>query len=206
MSQLTENIITLLDIYVPNPKPPLKAKNPFTFLIAVLLSARCTDERVNQVTEELFSRADTPQKMSKMPQEEIERIIHPCGLFAQKAKAILALSKMIIKSFDGKIPTTIHELESLPGVGHKTASVVLCQLFSTPAFPVDTHIFRIARRWGLSEGKTVRAVENDLKKMFPEQLWGRLHLQMILYARRFCPAKNHKIENCPICLYVKHRV
>jgi len=165
----------------------------------VLLSAQCTDERVNKITPSLFARADTPEKMTELETEEIQKIIHSCGLFSTKAKAIKALSKILVERFDSQVPQNFTDLESLPGVGHKTASVVLIQAFGIPAFPIDTHIFRVARRWGLAKGKTVVAVEKELKALFPKAKWARLHLQMILYARKFCPARNHNFNNCPLC-------
>lgn len=200
---LAEKIKTILDLYYPNPKIPLIHSNPFTLLIAVLLSAQCTDERVNTVTPLLFAKADTPEKMILLPLAEIEQIIHPCGLYRNKAKAILGLSKKIITCFKGQVPTNLTDLESLPGVGHKTASVVMVQAFSTPAFPVDTHIHRCANRWGLSKGKTVEDIERDLKILFAKETWGKVHLQIIYYARTYCPARGHTIENCPICLLTR---
>jgi len=183
----------------PNPQIPLNHQDPFTLLVAVLLSAQCTDERVNKTTETLFARADTPEKMAEMPVEEIQKLIYSCGLASTKARALKSLSKQIIQRFDSAVPHTFSELESLPGVGHKTASVVLIQAFGIPAFPVDTHIFRVAKRWGLARGKHVREVEEELKSLFPKKRWARLHLQMILYARKFCPARNHSLSACPIC-------
>ena len=189
----------LLDVYVPNPTIPLHFNDPFTLLIAVVLSAQCKDERVNSVTPELFAHAKTPEAMSNLPLHVIENSIRSCGLSNTKARNIRALSKQIATEYNGKVPHSFQELESLPGVGHKTASVVMVQAFHTPAFPVDTHIYRVAKRWGLSQGKTVTAVERDLKQLFPQDKWGKLHLQMILYARSFCPARNHSISRCPIC-------
>jgi len=183
----------------PNPQIPLNHQDPFTLLVAVLLSAQCTDERVNKTTETLFARADTPEKMAEMPVEEIQKLIYSCGLASTKARALKSLSKQIIQRFDSAVPHTFSELESLPGVGHKTASVVLIQAFGIPAFPVDTHIFRVAKRWGLARGKHVREVEEELKSLFPKKRWAHLHLQMILYARKFCPARNHSLSACPIC-------
>lgn len=178
---------------------PLHHKDPFTLLIAVLLSAQCTDIRVNQVTPALFALGDTPYALSKVPVEAIEAIIRPCGLSKTKSKAISALSKILIETYGGKVPSTLAELESLPGVGHKTASVVLCQAFNIPAFPVDTHIHRLAHRWGLSTGSSVQKTEEDLKALFPKEEWIKLHLQIIYYARAFCPARGHNTEKCPIC-------
>lgn len=188
-----------LDKYFPNPPVPLNSRNTYTFLLAVLLSARCTDARVNQVTPTLFDLADTPQKMLKLSPEKIREIIKPCGLSPQKSKAIFELSKILVDSCDSEVPCSFELLESLPGVGHKTASVVMAQAFGVPAFPVDTHIYRCARRWGLSKGNTVVKVERDLKALFDEKDWIRLHLQIIYYARKYCPALGHQIEACPIC-------
>lgn len=183
----------------PEPDIPLKHKNAFTLLIAVLLSAQCTDARVNLVTPELFQRADCPEKMITLTISEIQDIIRPCGLSLRKASAIFNLSKILIEKYKGQVPKSFEELEELPGVGHKTASVVMAQAFKKPAFPVDTHIHRLAKRWGLSEGKNVKQVEKDLKELFPKKEWIKLHLQIIYYARTYCPARQHKVENCPIC-------
>ena len=189
----------ILDELFPDPSPPLYYKNPFTLLVAVLLSAVCSDERVNSVTPELFSLATTPQEMARLSVERIQSIIKPCGLSLRKATAIKQLSIDLIKKFGGAVPTSLEDLESLPGVGHKTASVVLAQAFEIPAFPVDRYIFRSARRWGLSTGTNVVAVEADLKRLFPKKEWAKRHLQIILYARQYCPAVHHKIDKCPIC-------
>ena len=199
LKKRTQKITTLLDELFPSPSIPLKHSNPFTLLIAVLLSAQCTDVRVNQVTPLLFAKADTPEKMKNLPLFEIEEIIRPCGIFRNKAKAIQSLSRILVEKFQGIVPQDFSSLESLPGVGHKTASVVLIQAFSLPAFPVDTHIHRCAERWGLSDGKNVEKTEEDLKKTFPKEFWGKIHLQIIYYARQYCPARGHKKENCPIC-------
>jgi endonuclease III len=188
-----------LNHYFPNPSIPLDHRDPYTFLIAVLLSAQCTDARVNQITPELFSRASDPGAMAALPIEEIERIIRPCGLAPTKARAIKELSRLIVEKFGGEVPHTFEELESLPGVGHKTASVLMCQAFGIPAFPVDTHIHRCAERWGLSDGRSVEKTEADLKRIFPEKEWNRLHLQIIYFARRYCPARGHDPAACPIC-------
>jgi len=190
---------TTLDSLFPNPGPSLEYLNRFTFLIAVLLSAQCTDERVNKVTKELFAMASTPQEMVKIPTEEIERIIKPCGFYRNKAKAISSLSRILIEKFNGEVPSSLEDLETLPGVGHKTASVISAQAFSIPAFPVDTHIHRCAKRWGLSRGKNVVETEKDLKKLFAKQDWIKIHLQIIYYARKHCPARAHKNALCPIC-------
>jgi len=196
----------LLDKYVPNPSIPLHFTDPFSLLIAVLLSAQCTDERVNKTTKKLFARARTPEQMAQLPLGEIEAIIHSCGLAHTKAKNIKQLSSILVKKFGGQVPKTFAALESLPGVGHKTASVVMVQVFQNEAFPVDTHIFRVAHRWGLSQGKTVLKVEKDLKSLFPKKEWGKLHLQMIFYARQYCRAKGHSIDLCPICSFLNKSI
>ncbi len=194
-------IMQELDKLYPAPQIPLKFKNTFTFLIAVVLSAQCTDKRVNEVTPKLFAKADTPQKMSKLTQEEIAEIIKPCGLTKSKSANIKKLSETLCKNFNGNVPQTFHELESLAGVGHKTASVIMSQAFGKPAFPVDTHIHRLAKRWKLSSGKSVEETEKDLKKIFPEHAWHNLHLQFIYYGREFCKAHTCKtLETlCPMC-------
>lgn len=184
----------------PHPDIPLQHSSPYTLLIAVLLSARCTDKKVNEITPLLFAKASTPEAMILLTAEEIRAIIKPCGLSPRKAKAIRNLSMQLLTHFEAKVPQTLEELETLEGVGHKTASVVMTQAFDKPAFPVDTHIYRCSKRWGLSQGKTVTAVEKDLKKLFPSHRWAKLHLQIIHYARAYCPAKKHRIETCPICL------
>jgi len=189
---------TLQELF-PNPPIPLHHSNPFTLLVAVLLSAQCTDLRVNIVTEVLFKKAADPFAMSLLSVQEIEDAIKTCGLFRTKAKAIKELSLQLIRDHKAKVPGTLDELKKLPGVGHKTASVVLIQAFNTPAFPVDTHIHRLAKRWGLSSGKNVHQTEEDLKKLFEKKLWAKLHLQMIYYARMYCPAKGHNLDACIIC-------
>lgn len=188
-----------LDYYFPEPPIPLNHTDAYTLLIAVLLSAQCTDERVNKVTPALFKRANTPQAMAEVPVKEIESYIKTCGLSPTKSKAIQQLSQILVEKYDGKVPESFEELEALPGVGHKTASVVMAQAFHHPAFPVDTHIHRCAERWGLSIGKNVKQTEEDLKKSFPKKDWIKLHLQIIYFARTFCTAKKHNSENCPIC-------
>ena len=192
-------ITEILNEYFPAPAIPLQHKDPFTMLIAVLLSAQCTDVRVNSVTPELFALADTPEQMSKLSWQQIQKIIRPCGLSERKAKAIQSLSQILVDAYGGKVPQSIEQLETLPGVGHKTASVVMAQCFGIDAFPVDTHIHRLAKRWGLSKAKNVVMTERDLKSIFPKKSWIRLHLQIIYYARSFCPALGHKIKECPIC-------
>ncbi|MFN0065123.1 MAG: endonuclease III [Chlamydiales bacterium] len=189
----------ILNRYFPHPHIPLKHTSHYTLLVAVLLSARSTDARVNEVTPLLFAKAATPQEMVLLTVAEIRAIIRPIGLSPQKAKAIHRLSEMLIEEYGGRVPDTLEELERFPGVGHKTASVVLAQAFHKPAFPVDTHIYRCARRWGLSKGKNVAQVEKKLKEIFPKKNWIKLHLQIILFARKYCPAKGHKKEECPIC-------
>jgi len=196
-------IQTILDKLFPDPPIPLQHRGPFTLLVAVLLSAQCTDARVNLVTPELFKKGGTPKKMAALPVEEIEEIIRTCGLAPTKARAISALSKILLEKHGGKVPATFEELEALPGVGHKTASVVMAQAFSKPAFPVDTHIHRSAKRWGLSSGKSVEQTEKDLKKLFPKESWIKLHLQIIYFARKYCPAKKHDSAACPVCRAIR---
>lgn len=193
-------ITSILDRLFPDPQISLDFEDPYTLLIATLLSAQCTDQKVNQVTPALFRRAKNPEAMQNVPLEDLGKLIQPCGLFRFKAKAIRDLSKKIVEDFGGKVPNTFQDLESLPGVGHKTASVIMAAAFHLPAFPVDTHIYRSAKRWRLSKAKTVEGVEKDLKKLFSPTKWNTLHLQIVLYARAFCPAKAHKLEKCPICL------
>lgn len=202
-----QHVQAVLEEFFPHPEIPLKHTDPFTLLIAVLLSAQCTDEQVNQVTPKLFAKGATPQKMSALELQNIEEIIRPCGLFRSKAKHILALSQILMEKYGGHVPSTLRELEALPGVGHKTASVILAQAFHTPAFPVDTHIHRCAKRWGLSSGKSVLQTEADLKRLFPKPSWIKLHLQIILFARAYCPARGHNKKTCPICreLYRRER-
>ena len=178
---------------------PLNHKNKFELVVAVLLSAQCTDERVNQVTPILFKKANTAIKMTKLPKKTIYNIIRPCGLAPQKSKAIFELSRILVKKFKGKVPESFEELEKLPGVGHKTASVVMSQGFGHPAFPVDTHIHRLAQRWGLTNGKNVVQTEKDLKNLFPKKSWNKLHLQIIFYGREFCQARSCYGLECEIC-------
>ena len=178
---------------------PLSHKNKFELVVAVLLSAQCTDERVNQVTPTLFKKANTALKMTKVPRKTIYNIIRPCGLAPQKSKAIFELSRILVKKFKGKVPESFEELEKLPGVGHKTASVVMSQGFGHPAFPVDTHIHRLAQRWGLTNGKNVVQTEKDLKNLFPKKSWNKLHLQIIFYGREFCQARSCYGLECEIC-------
>ena len=189
---------TLNKIYKKVPIP-LKHRNKFELVIAVLLSAQCTDKRVNQVTPVLFKKANTAIKMIKIPKNTIYKIIRPCGLAPQKSKAIFELSRILVKQFNGKVPESFEELEKLPGVGHKTASVVMSQGFGHPAFPVDTHIHRLAQRWGLTNGKNVTQTEKDLKKLFPKNSWNKLHLQIIFYGREYCQARSCYGIECKIC-------
>ncbi len=186
----------------PSPPIPLKHSDGYTLLIAVLLSAQCTDERVNKITPLLFAKASTPEAMVKLSVEEIREVIRPCGLSPAKSKAIWGLSKILLEKYGGSVPGNFIDLEALPGVGHKTASVVMSQVFGQPAFPVDTHIHRLAWRWGLSNGKNVETTERDLKKHFPESSWNKLHLQIIYFGREYCPARGHVPDTCPICLKV----
>ena len=192
-------ILHKLQNLYPNPPIPLQHKDPYTLLIAVLLSAQCTDERVNTVTPALFALADNPFDMAKIPVEQIQGIIRPCGLSPQKSKAISVLSKMLIDEHQGKVPADWEALERLPGVGHKTASVVMSQAFGHPAFAVDTHIHRLAQRWGLTNGKNVVQTEKDLKRLFPQNTWNALHLQIIYYGREYCSARNCDGTVCEIC-------
>lgn len=190
---------TTLERLYPDPPIPLDHADPFTLLIAVLLSAQCTDVRVNQVTPQLFRLANTPQEMGKVDVAKILEIIRPCGLAPKKSVAISKLSQILVSDFDGHVPKNFHDLESLPGVGHKTASVVMAQAFGVPAFPVDTHIHRLAQRWGLTNGRNVKTTEADMKKLFPEETWNRLHLQIIFYGREFCSARGCDGMKCEIC-------
>ena len=178
---------------------PLDHKDPYTLLIAVLLSAQCTDVRVNQITPLLFARADTPQDMVKLSVEEIKEIIRPCGLSPMKSKGIAGLSQILLDEHGGQVPADIKALEALPSVGHKTASVVMAQAFGVPSFPVDTHIHRLAQRWGLTSGKNVAQTERDLKRIFPESRWNDLHLQIIFYGREYCTAHGCDGRVCQIC-------
>ena len=183
----------------PEPPVPLDHKDPYTLLIAVLLSAQCTDERVNKITPKLFARADNPYDMVKMSREEIQDIIRPCGLSPMKSKGIYGLSQILIEKYGGEVPEDMAALEELPAVGHKTASVVMIQAFNTPAFPVDTHIHRLLTRWTLTTGKSVTQTEKDAKRLFPIETWIKLHLQIIYFGREFCPARGHIPQDCPIC-------
>ena len=198
-SERAKFIMEFLEQTYPSTPVPLNNKNVFELLVAVLLSAQCTDERVNKVTPSLFKIANNPFDMEKIPVEKIYKIIRPCGLAPQKSKAISNLSKILVNKFDGIVPKDLIELEKLPGVGHKTASVVVSQGFGIPAFPVDTHIHRLAQRWGLTSGKNVKTTENDLKRLFPKEKWNKLHLQIIFYGREFCSAWSCDGTVCKIC-------
>lgn len=188
-------VIESLEKLYPKTPIPLQHKDPYTLLIAVLLSAQCTDKRVNKITPILFEKADSPTEMIKLSVSEIEDIIRPCGLSPMKSKGIYGLSKMIIEKHKGIVPDNFVDLESFPSVGHKTASVVMSQAFGVPAFPVDTHIHRLMYRWGLTNGKNVDTTEKDAKRLFPQKLWNKLHLQIIYYGREYSPARGWKIEN-----------
>jgi len=192
-------ILRRLQELYPQPPVPLHHVDPYTLLIAVLLSAQCTDERVNQVTPTLFALADNPRDMARQPMEKIREIIRPCGLSPQKASAIKRLSEILEERYGGEVPADMDALETLPGVGHKTASVVMSQAFGVPAFPVDTHIHRLAQRWGLSSGKNVVQTERDLKRLFPRESWNALHLQIIYYGREYCSARGCDGTVCDIC-------
>jgi endonuclease III len=198
MKKATE-IAAILESLYPEIPIPLEHHNPYTLLVAVLLSAQCTDVRVNQVTPHLFAKAATPQEMAKLEVAEIGQIIRSCGLAPRKSKAIHGLSEILLEKYNGQVPQDFEALEALPGVGHKTASVVMSQAFGVPAFPVDTHIHRLAWRWGLSDGKNVERTERDLKAVFPREQWNRLHLQIIYFGREHCPARSHDPAVCPVC-------
>ena len=200
-SQKAKIIAERLDALYPRPTIPLNHGDNFTFLVAVMLSAQCTDKRVNETTPALFARADSPQKMASLSEDEIREIIKPCGLAPTKAKNIKKMSEILCEKFGGRVPNTFEELESLTGVGHKTASVLMSQAFGVPAFPVDTHIHRLATRWGLTDGKSVEHTERDLKKIFPKEKWHDLHLQFIYYGREHCKASACKTPDkyCQLC-------
>lgn len=200
--EIARKVQRILNKLYPSPAIPLDHRDSYTLLIAVLLSAQCTDVRVNKVTPHLFAKASTPQEMVKLTVEEIEQIVRSCGLGPRKALAIWNLSRILLEKYDGKVPKTFEDLESLPGVGHKTASAVMAQAFHQPAFPVDTHIHRLAKRWGLSSGKSVKQTEKDLKELFPKKDWIRLHLQLIYFGREYCQARNHQASLCPVCCWL----
>lgn len=195
-------IIDKLEALYPETPIPLDHKDHYSLLVAVLLSAQCTDVRVNQVTPHLFAKADHPQAMLTLTPQEIRAIIRPCGLSERKAQAIWELSRILLEEHEGQVPASFEALERLPGVGHKTASVVMSQGFGVPAFPVDTHIHRLANRWRLTKSKGVVQTERDLKKAFPKALWNKLHLQIIFFGREYCPARSHDPAACPICSVV----
>lgn len=197
-------ILHRLEELYPETPVPLDHKDAYTLLIAVLLSAQCTDKRVNEVTPKLFKLADTPLKMSRKTKEEVLEIVRPCGLGPQKSKAIVELSKILMKTHKGRVPGTLEELEELPGVGHKTAQVVLAQAFGIPSFPVDTHIHRLAKRWKLTSGKNVLETERDLKDLFPKEKWNKLHLQIIFYGREHCTARGCDGKSCELCRTLNH--
>ena len=192
-------IAKILEELYPIVPIPLDHVDPYTLLIAVLLSAQCTDVQVNKISPDLFVRADNPSNMVMLEVEVIKAIIRPCGLSPQKSKAIHKLSEILLEKHGGKVPQSFEELEALPGVGHKTASVVMSQAFGVPAFPVDTHIHRLAYRWTLSTGKNVARTEKDLKRLFPQETWNKLHLQIVYFGREYCPARGHNTTVCPIC-------
>lgn len=197
--QRADHLLKRLEELYPETPVPLDHTSPYTLLIAVLLSAQCTDIRVNQVTPALFKLADTPEKMRHIPVEKIREIIRPCGLSPTKAAAISRLSEILVEQHNGIVPQSFEELEKLPGVGHKTASVVMAQAFGVPAFPVDTHIHRLAKRWKLTSGKNVVQTERDLKKVFPKESWNKLHLQIIFYGREHCTARGCNGKTCILC-------
>jgi endonuclease III len=204
-AEKAERIRKILDELYPVPPIPLRHEDPFTLLVAVVLSAQCTDVRVNEVTPRLFARARSPEDMAALPVKGIERIVRPCGLSPTKARNIRALSRILVERHGRRVPETFEELEALPGVGHKSASVVMTQAFGKPAFPVDTHIHRLAARWGLSSGKSVVETERDLKWLFPEEAWGAVHLQIIYFGREHCSARGHDPARCPICAWAAPR-
>ena len=197
--QRAQYLLDRLDQLYPETPIPFDHKDPYTLLIAVLLSAQCTDVRVNQVTPALFALADNPNMMKDIPVEQVKAIIRPCGLSPRKSQAIVDLSRILVESFGGEVPQDFEALESLPGVGHKTASVVMAQAFGVPAFPVDTHIHRLAKRWKLSNGKSVVQTETDLKKLFPRDRWNKLHLQIIFAGREYCTARGCNGKTCMLC-------
>lgn len=198
-------IMAILDELYPEPPVPLDHTDAYTLLVAVLLSAQCTDARVNLVTPGLFELADNPHEMAALDVSQILGAIRSCGLAPTKAKNIKKMSQLLVERHDGIVPEDIKALEALPGVGHKTASVVMAQSFGVPSFPVDTHIFRLARRWGMSRGKNVKKVEEDLRKAFPRSRWNDLHLQIIFFGREHCPARGHDLTTCPICSWAAVR-
>ena len=194
-----DHVLKRLEELYPETPIPLDHTDAYTLLVAVLLSAQCTDVRVNQVTPALFKLADNPQDMMKVPVDSIREVIRPCGLSPRKSKAISELSRILVEEHGGEVPDNFEDLEALPGVGHKTASVVMAQAFGVPAFPVDTHIHRLAKRWKLSRAKNVEMTERDLKKCFPKEKWNKLHLQIIFYGREYCTARGCDGKTCPMC-------
>lgn len=198
-AEKVKDILKILDKLYPNPEVPLNHKDAYTLLISVLLSAQCTDVRVNKTTPSLFKLADNPYDMMKFSVEEIREVIKPCGLSPMKSKGIAGLSKILVENYNGQVPNSFEALESLPAVGHKTASVVMTQWFGIPAFPVDTHIHRLAYRWSLTNGKNVEQTEYDLKRLIPQGNWNKAHLQIIYFGREYCPARGHQWKDCPIC-------
>jgi endonuclease-3 len=204
-AEKARRIQRILDRMVPDAGAPLRHSDPFTLLVAVVLSAQCTDARVDQVTPRLFAQASTPEAMARLGAARIRRTIRSCGLAPAKSRAIAALSRILVERHGGRVPDDFAALEALPGVGHKTASVVMVQAFGRPAFPVDTHIHRLAARWGLSRGTSVARTEHDLKRLFAPQDWGRVHLQLIRFGREHCPARGHDLAACPICSWAASR-
>lgn len=198
-AERVQKVLEELETLYPTTPVPLDHKDPYTLLVAVLLSAQCTDERVNQVTPALWALADNPFDMMKVPVEDIKAVVRPCGLAPRKSQAISDLSRILVEKYQGEVPQELALLEELPGVGHKTASVVVSQAFGIPAFPVDTHIHRLAQRWGLTSGKNVVQTEKDLKRLFPKEKWNKLHLQIIFYGREYCTARGCDGTVCPLC-------
>ena len=204
-AEKAERIRKILDEIYAETRVPLDHSDPFSLLVAVVLSAQCTDVKVNQVTPALFARAPTPEAMARLTPAQLEMTIQTLGLAPQKSKALVGLSKLLVERHAGRVPESFEELEALPGVGHKTASVVIAQAFGRPAFPVDTHIHRLAARWGLSNGKNVEQTERNLKRLFPEESWNKLHLQIIYFGREFCPARGHDLSTCRVCSWAATR-
>ncbi|MCH8131409.1 MAG: endonuclease III [Deltaproteobacteria bacterium] len=204
-AEKAERIRKILDEIYAETRVPLDHSDPFSLLVAVVLSAQCTDVKVNQVTPALFARAPTPEAMARLTPAQLEMTIQTLGLAPQKSKALVGLSKLLVERHAGRVPESFEELEALPGVGHKTASVVIAQAFGRPAFPVDTHIHRLAARWGLSNGKNVEQTERNLKRLFPEESWNKLHLQIIYFGREFCPARGHDLATCRVCSWAATR-
>jgi endonuclease III len=204
-AEKAKKIGAILDELYPQPDIPLGHRDPFTLLVAVVLSAQTTDAQVNRVTPALFRRAPTPEALARMPESEILKLIRSCGLAPSKARNLKRLAKTLVDEYRGKVPRDMEELEKLPGVGHKTSSVVMTQAFGEPAFPVDTHIHRLAKRWGLSKAKDVKQTERDLKKLFPREEWGKRHLQLIYFGREYCPARHHEAGTCRICSWATGR-